>query len=85
MFGEQTEETHVAKLKGRHPFGLERLLALFWILAEEHTVLATGKDDGALGGTLPPDELQSAQVLVHVSSLVSMRLLSQVRMQCCLA
>ena len=75
----------MAKLKGRHPFGLERLLALFWSLADEQSVLASSRDDDAVGSTMPPDELQSTQVLVHVASLVSMRLLSQVRMQCCLA
>lgn len=76
----QTEEAHAAKLKGRHAFGLERLLALFWSLTEEQAALASGDDAEVLGSAGPRDELQSAEVLVQVASLVSMRLLSQVCM-----
>jgi Origin recognition complex (ORC) subunit 5 C-terminus len=76
----QMDEAQSAKLKGRHYFGLERLLALFWSLAEEHTGLASGGSGNVPGGSASQDELQSAEVLGHVASLVSMRLLSQARL-----
>ena len=61
-------------MKGPHAFPLERLLGIFW---ELHA--ATGDE--------APDEaerrdLQSADVLMQISSLVSLRFLSQAS-SCC--
>lgn len=36
----QMDAAHEARIKGRHAFGLERLLALFWSLLEQQELLA---------------------------------------------
>lgn len=73
----QTEEAHEAKLKGRYAFGLERLLALFWSLIEEQAALVSDGDVDVADSAPPAGELQSAEVLSQLASLVAMRLLSQ--------
>ena len=65
----QAEAAAEAKLKGPHAFPLERLLGIFW---ELHA--ATG--EAALDSAERRD-LQSADVLLQISSLVSLRFLSQ--------
>jgi len=65
-----------AKLRGPHPFPLERLLNICWALLDA---------DAAASDEAPPldgVERQSAEAFMQISSLVSLQLLSQAR--CCL-
>ena len=65
----QAENAREASLKGPHSFPVERMLAIFCrLLAGEE-----GSSGGGAG-------LQSADVFMQTSSLVSLRLLSKVAM-----
>ena len=60
-----------AKLRGPHPFPLERLLNICWALLDA---------DAAASDEAPPldgVERQSAEAFMQISSLVSLQLLSQ--------
>ena len=62
-----------AKLRGPHPFPLERLLNICWALLDA---------DAAASDEAPPldgVERQSAEAFMQISSLVSLQLLSQAR------
>ncbi len=62
-----------AKLRGPHPFPLERLLSICWALLDA---------DAAASDEAPPldgVERQSAEAFMQISSLVSLQLLSQAR------
>jgi hypothetical protein len=72
VFCVQAEAAAEAKLRGPHAFALERLLGIFWELR------------AAQGGGIPSAaaeraDLQSADVLMQISSLVSLRFLSLAR------
>ena len=62
-----------AKLRGPHPFPLERLLAICWALLDADT--AVSDEAPPLDGV----ERQSAEAYMQISSLVSLQLLSQAR------
>ena len=64
----QNEKAGARALKGPHTFVLERLLSIFWALmqAESDTPLSSEAE-------------ASADILCLISTLVSIRLLSQVR------
>ena len=60
-----------AKLRGPHPFPLERLLSICWALLDA---------DAAASDEAPPLDAvdrQSAEAFMQISSLVSLQLLSQ--------
>jgi len=62
----QVENAREASLKGPHSFPLERMLAIFWRLL-------SGEEEGD-----DTASLQSADIFMQTSSLVSLRLLSKV-------
>lgn len=67
----QAEAAAEAKLKGPHAFPLERALATFWELRNAL--------DEEPASTAEQRDRQSGDLLTQISSLVSMRFLSQVR------
>lgn len=67
----QAEAAAEAKLRGPHSFPLERMLATFWELQHGSSEDSTSADALA--------DAQSNEVIMQVSSLVSLRFLSQVR------
>jgi origin recognition complex subunit 5 len=67
----QIEAVQEAKLRGPHPFPLERLLSICWALLDADT---------AASDEAPPLDAvdrQSAEAFMQISSLVSLQLLSQ--------
>ena len=70
LHGVQAEAATEAKLKGPHAFPLERALATFW-------ELRNALDEQPAGAAEQRDR-QSGDLLMQISSLVSMRFLSQV-------
>lgn len=71
-YAAQIEEAREAQLKGPHSFPLERLLAIFWTLLETESA---AQDDGP---DISMQDKQSCEVFMQITSLVSLRLLSQV-------
>lgn len=67
----QAEAAAEAKLRGPHAFPLERMLATFW-------ELRSAQDEEPAGAAEQRDA-QSGDLFMEISSLVSMRFLSQVR------
>ena len=66
----QAEAAAEAKLRGPHVFPLERMLATFWELR--------AAQDEAPPGAAEQRDAQSGDLFMEISSLVSMRFLSQV-------
>ena len=69
----QVELVQAAKLGGPHSFPLERLLSICWALLDVDGSSANGVEE-----LTSPDRL-SADTFVQIRTLVSLRLLSQVR------
>lgn len=67
----QAEAAAEAKLRGPHSFPLERLLATFWELRYGLSEDCISRDE--------LEDAQSNEVMMQVSSLVSLRFLSQVK------
>ena len=67
----QAEAAAEAKLRGPHAFPLERMLATFWELRNAQ--------DEEPAGAAEQRDAQSGDLFMEISSLVSMRFLSQVR------
>lgn len=72
----QAEAAAEAKLKGPHPFPLERLLATFWELRNAQDKEPASMDEQR--------DAQSGDLFMQISSLVSQRFLSQVSTAPCL-
>lgn len=72
----QAEAAAEAKLKGPHPFPLERLLATFWELRNAQDKEPASADEQR--------DAQSGDLFMQISSLVSQRFLSQVSAAPCL-
>ena len=66
----QAEAAAEAKLRGPHAFPLERMLATFWELRSAQ--------DEEPAGVAEQQDAQSGDLFMEISSLVSMRFLSQV-------
>ena len=66
----QAEAAAEAKLRGPHAFPLERMLATFWELRSAQ--------DEVPAGAAEQQDAQSGDLFMEISSLVSMRFLSQV-------
>ena len=64
----QVEKAGARSLKGPHTFVLERLLSVFWALVQAES-----------DAPLSPEAEASADILCLISTLVRVRLLSQVR------
>ena len=71
----QAEAAAEAKLRGPHAFPLERLLATFWELRSAQ--------DEEPPGTAEQRDAHSGDLFMEISSLVSMRFLSQVSCAFC--
>ena len=70
----QVELVRAAKLAGPHPFPLERLLNICWAL------LDVDNGDGDDAQELTSQDRLSADTFMQIRTLVSLRLLSQVRL-----
>ena len=71
----QAEHAREAQLKGPNAFPQERLLSYFWNLLR----IEAADDEAAACDERAAHQQQSAEVIMLLRSLVSLRLLSQVR------
>ena len=69
----KAEAAAEAKLRGPHTFPLERLMATYWEL-----LYAQGEHQGVCPNAQEHWDALSADVFLQISSLVSLRFLSQV-------
>ncbi len=69
----KAEAAAEAKLRGPHTFPLERLMGTYWEL-----LYAQGEHQGVCPNTEEHRDALSADVFLQISSLVSLRFLSQV-------